>query len=142
MMESENIQIGIKGTDHIYLWNVKKNKQNKIFFRIKNQIYKVYPSELRRMYITKYGEYVGTDAVIMFLEDAIQPYHPRGMNYDQDATLEDLDGRRFTYKSVFKGGIFAKLGSGIADAWPLIVISIFGLAVLLAFMNGGLGWAL
>lgn len=89
------------------------------------------------MYIVKYGEYVGTDAVIMFIEDAIQPYHPRGMNYDQDATLEDLDARRLTYKTKIRGAVFSKLGSGISGAWPLIVIGIFGIAVLMAFVGGG-----
>ena len=136
--ERINTQITIKGTDHVYLWNVKKNKQNKVFFRIRNQLYKVYPCELRRMFITRYGEFDGTDAIIIFKENAIQPYHPRGINYDQDATLEDLDARRLTYKSPIRGGIFAKLGNSLNGwLWPVLVIGIFGLAVALAFLNGG-----
>ena len=131
------MQIGIKGTDYIYLWNVKKNKQNKVFFRFKNQMYKVYRSELRRMFVTKYGEFDGTDEVIIFREESIQPYHPRGMNYDQDATLMDIDARKFTYKSVFKSSIFAKLGGAFLDHyWPVVVIGISGIVVLFAFMGG------
>ena len=131
------MQIGIKGVDYIYLWNVKKNKQNKVFFRIKNQMYKVYRSELRRMFVTKYGEYDGTDEVIMFIEEAIQPYHPRGMNYDQDATLMDIDARKFTYNSILKGGVFAKLSSGLSgQLWPIVVLGVAGVAVLFGFLGG------
>ena len=130
------MQIGIKGIDYIYLWNVKRNKQNKIFFRFRNQIYKVYPSELRRLRINKYGENAGTDAIIMYKEDAIQPYHGRGMNYTQDATLMDLDARKFTYRGMFKGGIFGKLGAGLLDNyWPLLVLGIAGAIIAMAFLG-------
>lgn len=130
------MQIGIKGVDYVYLWNVRRNKQNKIFFRFKNQIYKVYPSELRRLRINKYGENAGTDAIIMYKEDGIQPYHGRGMNYNQDYTLMDLDARKFTYKGMFKGGIFAKLGAGLAGAyWPLLVLIIAGVFIGMAFLR-------
>lgn len=127
------MQIGIKGTDYIYLWNVKKNKQNKIFFRIKNQMYKVYPSELRRMRIKKYGEDAGTDAVIIFKEESIQPYHPVDMSYNQDDTLMDIDARKFTYKSKLKGSIFSKFGS-MGDWWPALVVVISLAVVGLAFL--------
>lgn len=127
------MQIGIKGTDYIYLWNVKKNKQNKIFFRIKNQMYKVYPSELRRMRIKKYDEDAGTDAVIIFKEESIQPYHPVDMSYNQDDTLMDIDARKFTYKSKLKGSIFSKFGS-VGDWWPALVVVISLAVVGLAFL--------
>ena len=130
------MQIGIKAVDHIYLWNVKKNKQNKVFFRIKNQMYKVYRSELRRMFITKYGEYDGTDEIIMFIEEAIQPYHPKNMSYDQDDTMMDIDARKFTYGGILKGGFFAKLSNGLAgQMWPLIVVAVAGIAVLYGFLG-------
>ena len=130
------MQIGIKGIDYIYLWNVKRNKQNKIFFRFKNQIYKVYPSELRRLRINRYGENDGTDAIIMFKEDGIQPYHGCGMNYNQDCTLMDLDARKFTYRGMFKGGIFGKLGAGLmGNYWPLLVLAITGFFVAMAFLR-------
>jgi hypothetical protein len=133
------MQIGIKHVDYIYLWNVRKKDQNKVFFRINGQIYKVYRSELRRLFDTKYGENAGTDDIIMYIDDAIQPYHPRGMNYDQDATLEDIDNRKLTYKKrLLGGGAIAKLGAGLSGAWwPLLVIAIFGGIVALAFLNGG-----
>lgn len=75
----------------------------------------------------------------MYIDDAIQPYHPRGMNYDQDATLEDIDNRKLTYKKrLLGGGAIAKLGAGLSGAWwPLLVIAIFGGIVALAFLNGG-----
>ena len=129
------MQIGIKGVDYIYLWNVKKNKQNKIFFRIKNQMYKVYPSELRRMRIKKYGEDFGTDAVIIFKEESIQPYHPIDMSYNQDDTLMDIDARKFTYKNKLKGSIFSKFGNIGGAWWPIIVIGVTIIVVALAFLG-------
>lgn len=128
------MQIGIKGCDYVYLWNVKKNKQNKIFFRIKNQMYKVYPSELRRMRIKKYGENAGTDAVIIFPEEGLQPYHPVDMSYDQDDTLMDLDARKFTYRSKLKGSIFSRFG-GFNNWWPVLVVGIALAVVAFAFLG-------
>lgn len=128
------MQIGIKGCDYVYLWNVKKNKQNKIFFRIKNQMYKVYPSELRRMRVKKYGEDWGTDAVIIFNEESLQPYHPRDMSYSQDDTLMDIDARKFTYKSKVKGSIFSKF-SGVNGWWPVLVVGIALAVVAFAFLG-------
>lgn len=128
------MQIGIKGCDYVYLWNVRKNKQNKIFFRIKNQMYKVYPSELRRMRIKKYGENAGTDAVIIFAEESLQPYHPVDMSYNQDDTLMDIDARKFTYKSKLKGSIFSRFG-GFNNWWPVLVVGIALAVVAFAFLG-------
>lgn len=128
------MQIGIKGCDYVYLWNVRKNKQNKIFFRIKDQMYQVYPSELRRMRINKYGESAGTDAVIIFTEECLQPYHPKDMSYNQDDILMAIDSRKFTYKSKIKGRIWDKFGNFNAW-WPVLVIGIALAAVGFTFLG-------
>lgn len=132
------MQIGIRGKDYIYLWNVKKNKQNKVFFRFKNQMYQVYRSELRRMFVTKYDEPgYETDEVIIFPEESLQPYHPVSMSYDQDDILMGIDARKFTYNSIFKSSIFGKLGGAFLDHyWPIVVLGVTGIVVLFAFMGG------
>lgn len=131
------MQITIKGTDRCYLWKIKSKARNKIYFRINGQMYTVHTSELVRCRRSKYGEAVGTDDIIMFMEDSRVPYESKNPElYNQDHILEGIDARKFAYRKKPKWGIWGKVsGKNFEKWWPLLVLAIFGILIAAAFMG-------
>lgn len=94
----------IRGRARVELCGIKKKDQEKHYFDHRNsQLYKVYPSELHRMVIYKYGELQKKEEEVkVFPEGSLIPDHPRGESYDFDKLASELDEHKLmTPKSVF-----------------------------------------
>lgn len=82
----------IIGKNRVEYCRVKKKDLNKHFFVTRDQAYKVYPDALTPMEIYHNGAWVGSESVIVFEENGIEPYHCkyRG-DYEKDTILASID---------------------------------------------------
>lgn len=84
----------IQGEDRAEYCNVKAKLQERHFFKTRNQLYRVRPEGLARMRIDYFGE-KSTDEVIVYSENEIIPYQPKGeVMYTMDKFFMDLDAHK------------------------------------------------
>lgn len=83
------ILIGKHGVDY---YTVKKKDENKHFFTVKGQLYKIYPDALTPIDIYQNGAWIGSDSCIVFEENGTKPYHCKyPKDYEMDAILSSMD---------------------------------------------------
>ena len=132
-------RIIIVGENRTEIIKVKNKDLDKHFVRCRGQLYKVYPHAFSRMRIYDIkGIEKESDEVIVFPENALSPFHDRGVPYDQDQILAEIDEHKFTESNgllhQFRGVI------GVARSlYPYIGLIIAGVVVVYALIVGG-GW--
>lgn len=129
------MQITIIGNDFVNLCDVPKRNHNKIFFILRNGMYKCEPQEFTRRRVIKFGEVCPTDECIIFKEGSLTPYHHHDctVSYLPDDLMAEIDSEKITYKSKM-GKFFGNLDA--QKLWPIIVIGVAGIAVIGAFIGG------
>lgn len=130
------MQITIVGNDFVNLCDVPRRNHNKIFFILRNGMYKCEPQEFTRRRVTKYGEYAGTDECIIFKEGSLTPYHHKDktVSYLPDDLMAEIDSEKITYKNKGFGKFFGSLDS--QKLWPIVVLGISAIVVIGAFIGG------
>ena len=94
----------IMGEDRAEYCKVKKKHKEKHFFKTRNQLYRVRPEGLARCRIDYFGT-VETDEIIVYSENEIIPYQPKGeVQYTMDKMYMDLDA----HKQMTGGSWFGK----------------------------------
>lgn len=130
----------IRGRARVELCPIKRKDQEKHYFEHrKSQLYKVYPDDLHRMTIYKYGVMQKREEeVIVYAENSLIPDHPRGQSYDFDKCASELDEHKIMMpRSAFGGmNLMIKqandLRKGIKPMLaPLIVVCVLAYAFLL-----------
>lgn len=116
--------IGKHGVDY---YVVKKKDQDKHYFTVKGQTYKVYPDALTPCDTYHNGAWIGSDSIIVFEENGTHPYHCKyPKDYDMDAVLSSMDEHKLmTPKKESWRGFFKGSNSGfktLLDFMPWILI--------------------
>ncbi len=130
----------ISGVNRAEFFEVKRKKDfSRVFFMTRQQLYRVSPNGLTRVFITHYGKERPSDAIISYKENEIIPYDTKGLDYCMDNFLADID----RYKLMTDYSWFKKNRPWIADkASDLWKFATSGggmvIAVLIyVFINGG-----
>ena len=131
----------IEGIDRSEFCKPKaKDVDKRRFFETRGMIYRVYPEQLTRVRIKKFGKQMGTDSMIVYPENCIHAVHERGIRITLDKMLADMD----EYK-IMTGGTLGKKPWGILSSEtqnklrPLFPFMVIGVVLLYAFLtNGGL----
>ena len=85
------MKVIIVGCNRAEIITIKAINQNKHFLESRGQLYKVAPDALTRMRIIKDGEEEDSEEVVVYRENSIRPYHPRGVPHDQERILAEID---------------------------------------------------
>lgn len=130
------MQITIIGNDFVNLCDVPKRNHNKIFFVLRNGMYKCEPQEFTRRRVTRYGKVMDTDECIIFREGSLAPYHHRDntVSYLPDDLMAEIDSEKITYKGKGFGKFWGNLNG--KKLWPFIVIGVSAITVIFAFAGG------
>ncbi len=118
--------IGKHGVDY---YTIKKKDQDKHYFSIKGQLYKIYPDALTPCDIFHNGAWVGSDSIIVFEENGTQPYHCKyPHDYDLDPVLSSIDEHKLMMpKKKSWGGFFNGSGGGfktLLEFMPWLLIGV------------------
>lgn len=134
------MKVIIIGSNRAEIIDVKISDLDKHFIQSRGQLYKVWPDALTRMRIVKDGEEFESDEAIIYKENAICPYHPRGVPHDKDRILAEIDEHKLVGDGI--GGIFGRFSFIIKSArstWksaaPLIPVA--GALIILAWAMMG-----
>lgn len=71
------MQVHIIGRNRAEICKVKNRDVDKHYFRSRNMLFSVFPDNLTRCIITKYGRWDNDEEIIIYKENAIIPYHPK-----------------------------------------------------------------
>ena len=132
----------IRGRARAELCSIKKKDQEKHYFEHrKSQLYKLYPDEVHRMTIYKYGVMQKKEEeVLIYPENSLIPDHPRGESYVFDKLAAELDSHKIMMPKSPLGGLnlaikqMNQTRKGLAPMLPIIIVA----AVLAyAFLFGG-----
>ena len=86
------MQVIIFGANRAEFVKIKRADKEKHFVKIRgSQLYRVYPDQLVRMRINRFGKDFESDEVMMYAENEIRPYHPINRDYSADNFLMDID---------------------------------------------------
>lgn len=120
------MMIIIRGRARAELCPIKKKDQEKHYFCHRaSQLYKVYPDDLHRMTIYRYGQLVKKEEeVLIFPENSLAPDHPRGESYEFDKCAAELDEHKLMApKSTFGGlNLMIKLRTGLKPLLPALIV--------------------
>lgn len=129
------MQCIIFGANRAEFIKIKRADKEKHFVKVRgSQLYRVYPDQLIRMRIEKFGKELESDEVIAYAENEIIPYHPRGRDYNSENFLMDIDlhkdmvprGSALSYSNVGKAFDFIRQNG---------MILIIGIVVLYALLS-------
>lgn len=129
----------IRGRARVEVCAIKRKDQEKHYFEHrKSQLYKVYPDDLHRMTIYRYGVMQKREEeVIVYPENSLVPDHPRGESYDFDKCASELDEHKIMMpKSAFGGmNLMIKQANQMRKGLkpmlaPLIVVCVLAYAFL------------
>lgn len=122
----------IIGTNRAEQCTVKMRDLDKHFFQTRGQLYKVYPDGLTRMRIVDADGYEQeSEEVLVYAENAIEPYHPRHVDYSQDRILAEIDEHKLMTKGTSPGRLLIHKVLGIMrDIVPYFGLILAGIVVL------------
>lgn len=120
------MQVIIIGTKRAEICPIRRRNQDKQLFARKSQLYRIFPEDLIRCEIVKYGEHYGFDEVIAYEENQTVPFNPRCANYGKKEYFALI--RVLKVRERNTGKILAKVrkipvGMIIAAACAIIVIA-------------------
>lgn len=132
----------IRGRARAELCPIKKKDQEKHYFEHrKSQLYKVYPDEVHRMTIYKYGVMQKKEEeVLIFPENSLLPDHPRGESYDFDKCAAELDEHKIMMPKSSFGGLnlaIKQMNQTRKGLKPMLPIVIVCCVLAYAFLFGG-----
>ena len=131
------MKVYVIGRNRAEMCKIKNKDVEKHFFTSRKMLFKVYADGLTRCRMTKYGYSDGDEEIIMFKENAIIPYHPKNVCYDDWKICAEIDEHKKmlmprqspivllakSYKSLSK--MFAGSGMliifGLLIAWALLM---------------------
>ena len=136
------MMIIIRGRARAELCPIKRKDQEKHYFNHRaSQLYKVYPDDLHRMTIYKYGQLVKKEEeVLIFPENSLKPDHPRGESYEFDKCAAELDEHKLMApKSAFGGlNLMIKQANQVRTGLkPLLPALIVVCVLAYSFLFGG-----
>lgn len=129
----------IRGRARVEVCAIKRKDQEKHYFEHrKSQLYKVYPDDLHRMTIYKYGVMQKREEeVIVYPENSLVPDHPRGECYVFDKCASELDEHKIMMPRNTFGGMNLmikqanQMRKGLKPMLaPLIVVCVLAYAFL------------
>lgn len=129
----------IRGRARVEVCAIKRKDQEKHYFEHrKSQLYKVYPDDLHRMTIYKYGVMQKREEeVIVYPENSLVPDHPRGECYAFDKCASELDEHKIMMPRNTFGGMNLmikqanQMRKGLKPMLaPLIVVCVLAYAFL------------
>lgn len=85
------MQIHIIGHNRAELCKIKNRDVEKHFFTSRRMLFKVYADGLTRCIRTEHGHKKSDEEIIIFKENAIKPYHPRRVAYDDWKICAEID---------------------------------------------------
>lgn len=127
----------IVGTNRVEFVRVKRKDFDRHFVTTRGQLYKLYPDGLTRCIVTKHGKHAKDEEIIVYKENAIQPYHARRQLYTMTKILSEIDNHK---NSIPKDKWKANIGTvgEVASAWkqisPMVPFIIAGLVLLWALV--------
>lgn len=132
----------IRGRARAELCPIKKKDQEKHYFEHrKSQLYKVYPDEVYRMTIYKYGiMQKKEEEVLVFPENSLLPDHPRGESYDFDKLAAELDEHKIMMPRSTFGGLnlaIKQMNQTRKGLKPMLPFLIVACVLAYAFLFGG-----
>lgn len=134
------MKIIIVGENRAEYIDVKNADIDRHFVQSRGQLYKLYPHALSRMRIIKNGLQRESEEVIIFAENHLEPYHTKGVPFDQDVILAEIDEHKHTLPKTafgkFKAFITSSAGAG-RKLWPYLGVIIGGIVVLFAIISSG-----
>lgn len=136
----EEVKIIIIGENRAEFISVKNADIDRHFVQSRGQLYKLYPHALSRMRIVKDGLQKESEEVIVFAENHLEPYHDRGVPFDQDVILAEIDEHKHTLPRSAFGKFKAFIGtSGRVgrSIWPYLGVIIGGIVVVWAIVSSG-----
>ena len=71
------MQVHIIGRNRAEMCRIKNRDTDKHYFMSRRMLFSVYPDNLTRCIITKYGRWKTDEEIIIYKENAIIPYHPK-----------------------------------------------------------------
>lgn len=93
----------ISGANRVEFCNVERKKDfDRWFFMTRGQLYFIPTNGMTKLIITEYGKKRPSEACIIYSENSIYPYDEKGIKYNMDHLLEDIDRyKRMTDFSMF-----------------------------------------
>lgn len=71
------MQVHVIGRNRAEICKVKNKDTDKHYFMSRKMLFSVFPDNLTRCIITKYGRWKTDEEIIIYKENAIIPYHPK-----------------------------------------------------------------
>lgn len=131
----------IKGASRVDYCRVPKRELEKHFLSHRGQLYKMMPDGMLKLHrYTADGEFLGVEAVIVYDENATEPYHHRSVDYRNDSTLMDIDEHKLMSPRRLWGGKAAAYFRAMREGWgqiaAFIPLAVGGIVLLYAFLLG------
>lgn len=132
----------IRGRARAELCGIRKKDQEKHYFEHRaSQLYKLYPDEVHRMTIYKYGVMQKKEEeVLVYPENSLVPDHPRGEAYQFDKLASELDGHKIMLPKKSFGNLnlaIKQMNATRKSLAPMVPVIIVAAVLAYSFLFGG-----
>lgn len=128
------MKVIIIGDNRAQICKIPIKHEGKDFFKHRNQLYKTYPHAWIRCRNIIEGIEKESDEILVFPENVPVPYHTKGIPYDQDTILAEIDEHKHTCKGHFSK-FYATASKVYGAIVPYLGLIIAGLVVVYAFIS-------